>query len=155
MTNPDENCWIHACLLFFDLTAIFQLSRDGSSWVKLVQCTEQRAMCFAQGHSKLNAVVPERLKLESLSLESSTLALSHCASVFFFITTMVGRTFYMYWTKKKKAYTKCSSQIYVYTYAFIIHVTEYERLEIKIPVEGSCEFYLHFIPPLCLIFFKI
>ena len=50
-------------------------------------------MCFAQGHNKLNAVVPERLKLESLSLESSTLALSHCASVVFFIATMVGRTF--------------------------------------------------------------
>ena len=28
----------------------------------------------------------------------------------------------------------------MYTYAFIIHVTEYERMKIKIPVEGSFEF---------------
>ena len=40
-------------------------------------------MCFAQGHNELNAVVPVRLKLESLGLESSTPALSPCASVFF------------------------------------------------------------------------
>ena len=44
--------------------------------------TKQRVMCFAHGHNKLNAVVPVWPKLESLSLESSTLALSHCASVF-------------------------------------------------------------------------
>ena len=44
--------------------------------------TKQIVMCFAQGHNALNAVVPVRLKLESLGLESSTLALSHCASGF-------------------------------------------------------------------------
>ena len=47
-------------------------------------------MSFAQGHNALNAFVQVRLKLESLGLESSTLALS------FFITTfhlhMVDRT---------------------------------------------------------------
>ena len=37
--------------------------------------------------------------------------------------------------------------------AFIIYVTEYERLKIKIPVERSFEVYLNFIPPFCLIFF--
>ena len=41
----------------------------------------------------------------------------------------------------------------MYTYAFIVHVTEYERLKVKIPVEGSFELYLQFIPPICLIFF--
>ena len=42
-------------------------------------------MCFAQGHNALDAVVPVRLKLEPLGLESSTLALSHFG---FFITTV-------------------------------------------------------------------
>ena len=44
--------------------------------------TKQRAACFIKGHNELNAVVPVRLKHESLGLESSTLALNHCASVF-------------------------------------------------------------------------
>ena len=112
-------------------------------------------MCFAQGHNELNAVVPVRPKLESLGLESSTLALSHCASVF-----SLQLSIYMYiWfavlpyvlNKKRKLTLNVLLQIYMYTYAFIIHVTEYERLKIKIPVEGSFELYLHFIPPLCLI----
>ena len=71
--------------------------------------TKQRVMCFAQGHNALNAVVPVRLKLESLGLESSTLALSHFR---FFITTvhlhMVDVLPYVL-NKKKKAYTECSS----------------------------------------------
>ena len=121
--------------------------------------TKQRVMCFAQGHNELNAVVQVRLKLESLGLESSTLALTHCAAVFFFITTvhlhMVGRTSMCTEQKKKRKLTlNVLLPIYMYTYAFIIHVTEYERLKIKIPVEGSFEFYRHFIPPFCLIFFK-
>ena len=70
-------------------------------------------MCFAQGHNELNAVVPVRLKLESLGLESSTLALSHCASV---LLLHVQLSIYIWLAvlpyvlnKKKKAYTKCSS----------------------------------------------
>ena len=51
----------------------------GSSWVKLFS-TKQGEMCFAQRHNALSTV---RLKLESPGLESSTLALSHCALVFF------------------------------------------------------------------------
>ena len=66
-------------------------------------------MCFAQGHNALNAVVLVRLKLESLGLESSTLALSHFR---FFITTvhlhMVDVLPYVL-NKKKKAFTECSS----------------------------------------------
>ena len=108
-------------------------------------------MCFAQGHNALNAVVPVRLKLESLGLESSTLALSHFR---FFITTvhlhMVDVLPYVL-NKNRKLTLNVLPPIC--TYAFIIHVTEFERLKVKIPVEGSFEFYLHFIPPLCLIFF--
>ena len=115
-------------------------------------------MCFAQEPIELNAVVPVRPKLESLGLESSTLALSHCASVFFFslqlsIYIWLAVLPYVLNKKKKRKLTlNVLLQIYMYTYAFIIHVTEYERLKIKIPVEGSFEFYLNFIPPLCLIF---
>ena len=54
--------------------------------------------------------------------------------------------------QKRKLTLNVLPPICMYTYAFIIHVTEYERLKVKIPVEGSFEFYLHFIPPLCLIF---
>ena len=72
----------------------------------------------------------------------------------FFITTvhlhMVGRTS-ICTEQKRKLTLNVLLQVYMYTYAFIIHVTEYERLKIKIPVEGSFEFYIHFIPPLCLI----
>ena len=110
-------------------------------------------MCFAQGHNELNAVVPVRLKLESLCLESSTLALSHCASVFSLQLRFAVLPYVL--NKKRKLTLNVLLQIYMNTYAFIIHVTEYERLKIKIPVEGSFEFYLHFIPPLCLIFLKI
>ena len=111
-------------------------------------------MCFALGgHKALNAVVPVRLKLESLGLQSSTLALSHFRfslqlSIYIWLTY-----FHMYGTKKRKLTLNVLPPICMYTYAFIIHVTEYERLKVKIPVEGSFEFYLHFIPPLCLIFF--
>ena len=103
-------------------------------------------MCFAQGHNELNAVVPVRLKLESLGLESSTLALSHCASFFFYYNCPF--TSSICTEQKKKAYAKYSSaNIHVH-----VRVTEYERLNIKIPVEGSFEFYFHFIPHFCLIF---
>ena len=112
-------------------------------------------MCFAQGHNELNAVVPVRLKLESLGLESSTLALSHCASVFSLQLSIC------IWlavlpcvlNKKRKLTLNVLLSIYMYTYAFITHVTEYERLKTKFSVEGSFECYLHFIPPFCLIFF--
>ena len=62
------------------------------------------------------------------------------------------------WTTDNSTYFAQSLEIRgiesrLYTYVFIIHATEYERLKIKIPVEGSYEFYLFFIPPLCLIFF--
>ena len=63
-------------------------------------------MSFAQGHNALNAFVPVRLKLEFLGLESSTLALN----------------------KKKESLHWMFFCQYAYTYAFIIHVTEYERL---------------------------
>ena len=68
-------------------------------------------MCFAQGHNALNVVVQVLLKFESLGLESCTLALSHCASVFFITMVhlhMVGPTS-ICTEQKKKAYTKCSS----------------------------------------------
>ena len=72
-----------------------------------------------------------------------------------FITTvhlhMVGRTS-MCTEQNRKLTLNVLLPIYMYTYAFIIHVTEYERLKITIPVERSFEFYLHFIPPFCLIF---
>ena len=67
---------------------------------------------------------------------------------------MVGRTS-ICTEQKRKLTLNVLLQIYMYTYAFVIHVTEYEKLKIKIPVEESLEFYLHFIPPLCLIFFLI
>ena len=110
-------------------------------------------MCFAQGHNELNAVVSVRLKLESLGLESSTLALSHCASVFSLQLWLAVLPYEL--NKKRKLTLNVLLQIYMYTYAFIIHVTEYERLKIKIPVEGSFEFYLNFIPHLCLIFLNL
>ena len=112
-------------------------------------------MCFAQGHNALNAVVSVRLKLESLGLESSTLALSHFR--FFIITVHLHTVDVLPYVlnKKRKLTLNVLPPICMYTYAFIIYVTEYERLKIKIPVEGSFEFYLHFIPPLCLIFFLI
>ena len=47
----------------------FHLSRDGSSWVEPVLSKDN---CFAQRHNTLTPVRP-------LSLESSTLPLSHCA----------------------------------------------------------------------------
>ena len=113
-------------------------------------------MNFAQEHNVLNAFVPVRLKLEYLGLESSTLALSHCTSgfslqlsIYIWLTVLL----YVLDKKKRKLTLNVIPPICVYTYAFIIHVTEYERLKVKIPVEGSFEFYLHFIPPLCLIFF--
>ena len=65
-------------------------------------------MCFAQGHNELNAVVPVRLKLESLGLESSTLALSHCASVFS-LQLSICIWLAVCTEQKIKAYTKCSS----------------------------------------------
>ena len=68
-------------------------------------------MSFAQGHNALNAFVPVRLKLESLGLESSTLALSHCASGFSLqLSIYIWLTVRLYvLNKKKKAYTECSS----------------------------------------------
>ena len=107
-------------------------------------------MCFAEGHNELNAVRP---KLESLGLESSALSLSHCASIFSLqLSIYIWLAVLPYVPNKKRKLTlNVLLQIYMYTYAFIIHVTEYERLKIKIPVEGSFELYLHFIPPLCLI----
>ena len=111
-------------------------------------------MSFAQGHNALNAFVPVRLKLKSLGprvKHSSTEPLRF----WFFTTTvhlhMVDRTSIC--TEQKKLTLNVLPPICMYTYAFIIHATEYERLKVKIPVEGSFEFYLHFIPPLCLIFF--
>ena len=100
-------------------------------------------MSFAQGHNALIAFVPVRLKLESLGLESSTLALSHCASgfslqlsIYIWLTVLL----YVLNKKKKKLTLNVLPPICMYTYAFIIHVTEYERLKVKIPAEGSFEF---------------
>ena len=79
----------------------------------------------------------------------------HCLLTFFITTVhlhMVDRTS-ICTEQKRKLTLNVLPPICMYTYAFIIHVTEYERLKVKIPVEGSFEFYLHFIPPLCLIFF--
>ena len=113
-------------------------------------------MSFAQGHNALNAFVPVWLKLESLGLELSTLALSHCASGFSLqLSIYIWLTVLLYVLNKKRKLTlNVLPPICMYTYAFIIHVTEYERLKVKIPVDGSFDFYLHFIPLLCLIFFK-
>ena len=113
-------------------------------------------MCFAQVHNTLSTVVPVRLKLESPGLSSSTLALSYWASVLsLHLSIFIWLIVLPYALNKKRKHTlNVLLPINMHTYAFIIDVTEYERLKIKIPVEGSFEFYLHFIPPLCLIFFK-
>ena len=65
--------------------------------------TKQRVMSFAQGHNALNAFVPVRPKLESLGLESSTLAQSHCASGFSLqLSIYIWLTVLLYVLNKKK-----------------------------------------------------
>ena len=66
---------------------------------------------------------------------------------------MVDRTSICTEQKERKLTLNVLPPICIYTYAFIIHVIEYERLKVNIPVEGSFEFYLHFIPPFMLDFF--
>ena len=85
--------------------------------------TKHRVMCFAQGHNELNAVVPVRLKLESLGLESSTLALSHCASVFS-LQLSICIWLAVCTEQKRKLTLNVLLPIYMYTYALIINVTE-------------------------------
>ena len=61
-------------LILYVPSTIFQLNRDGSSWVETVLSLDKCVLL--KDH---NAVTSVRLEPAALGLESSTLPLSHCA----------------------------------------------------------------------------
>ena len=81
---------------FYVPSTIFQLCRDGSSWVEPV-LLKLGLMCLVQWH---NAVTPVRLEPQPFGLKPSTLPLSHCAPTADFYRVIFFECSSTFWVRK-------------------------------------------------------